>query len=236
MAPVIHRAAAASARLTAAAVSLACSPAALAQAPEREEGAVTEVLVSGTSHSTNLRHGYAHTCRGFSATEIANMAPGSLTEALTQLPQFYASATAATFNGANNGFFASPGGGSLNLRGIGSKRTLTLLDGRRVVAASIYGGPDINSFPKAMLKNIESVTGGASAAYGTDAVSGVVNYILNTDFVGFDAHAQTGQTDRGDGDSSEYSFAFGSKLGEPRPRAAVGRARSAEFDRDVRWA
>ncbi len=88
-----------------------------------------------------------------SSVEITQMSPGSITEAMTQLPQFYASSTAATFNGANNGFFGSPGGGSLNLRGIGSKRTLTLLNGRRVVPASIYGGPDINSFPESMLQD-----------------------------------------------------------------------------------
>jgi iron complex outermembrane receptor protein len=196
----------------AAAVALGLSGVSLAQS--QEERALDEVLVSGTRIQQTSGMDTPTPVAALSATEISNMAPGSLTEALTQLPQFYASATAATFNGANNGFFGSPGGGSLNLRGIGAKRTLTLLDGRRVVSASLYGGPDINSFPKAMLRNIESVTGGASAAYGTDAVSGVINYILDTDFVGFDAHAQTGQTDRSDGDNSEYSFAFGTQMGE----------------------
>jgi iron complex outermembrane recepter protein len=65
-----------------------------------------------------------------------------------------------------------------------------------------------------MLKSVETVTGGASAAYGTDAVAGVVNYILDTGFEGFQARAQTGQTDRGDGDNSEFSVSFGSRLGE----------------------
>jgi iron complex outermembrane receptor protein len=198
----------------AAAVALALSGATFAQTAAREEGKLDEVVVSGTRIQQTSGMDTPTPVAALSATEISNMAPGSLTEALTQLPQFYASATAATFNGANNGFFNSPGGGSLNLRGIGAKRTLTLLDGRRVVSASIYGGPDINSFPEAMLKSVESVTGGASAAYGTDAVSGVINYILNTDFEGFDAHVQTGQTDRGDGESSEYSVSFGTKVGE----------------------
>ena len=131
-----------------------------------------------------------------------------------QLPQFYANATASNFNSGVNGFFNSPGGGSLNLRGIGAKRTLTLLDGRRVVAREHLWRADINTFPEAMLKTIETVTGGASAAYGTDAVAGVVNYILNTDFTGFQGHAQGGRSDRSDADNSEYSLAFGTKLGE----------------------
>ena len=64
-----------------------------------------------------------------------------------------------------------------------------------------------------MLKGVETVTGGASAAYGTDAVSGVVNFLLNTDFEGFEGHAETGHTFRGDGDNSEFSLAFGTKVG-----------------------
>jgi outer membrane receptor protein involved in Fe transport len=148
-----------------------------------------------------------------SSDELASMAPTSVIEGLTQLPQFYGSATTSNFNSGGNGFFTSPGGGSLNLRGIGSKRTLTLLDSRRVVSSTIYGGPDINLFPKAMLKNVESVTGGASAAYGTDAVSGVVNFILDTGFEGFRSHAQLGQTSRGDADNSEVSLSFGHQFG-----------------------
>ena len=126
------------------------------------------------------------------------MAPGTLVEGMVQLPQFYGSTTTAN----TGGFFTSPGAGNLNLRGLQSKRTLTLLDGRRVVASTIYGGPDINLFPENMLERVESVTGGASAAYGTDAVTGVVNFILDTDFDGFRANVQGGET--GDGDNGEH--------------------------------
>ncbi|MFO7277900.1 MAG: TonB-dependent receptor [Pseudomonadota bacterium] len=196
------------------AVALALSGASFAQAPDQEEPALSEIVVTGSRIQLTSGMETPTPVAALSVDEITSMAPGALTEAMVQLPQFYASATAATFNGANNNFFSSPGGGSLNLRGIGSKRTLTLLDGRRVVSASIYGGPDINSFPEAMLKSIEAVTGGASAAYGTDAVSGVINYILDTEFEGFRAHGQTGQTQRGDGDTTEYSFALGPRLGE----------------------
>ena len=196
------------------AVSLALSATAFAQSQDQSEPAVQEVLVTGTRIQQTSGMDTPTPVAALSATEIEDMAPGSLTDAMVLLPQFYGSATAANFNGPNNGFFASPGGGSLNLRGIGAKRTLTLLDGRRVVSASIYGGPDINSFPEAMLRSVESVTGGASAAYGTDAVAGVINYILDTDFEGIDVHAQTGQSDRGDGDSKEFSVSFGTRIGE----------------------
>jgi iron complex outermembrane receptor protein len=194
------------------ALALACSTVSFAQG--QTAAPVEEVLVTGTRIQQTSGMDTPTPVAALSAVEITEMSPGSITEALTQLPQFYASATAATFGSGSNNFFTSPGGGSLNLRGVGAKRTLTLLDGRRVVASSIYGGPDINSFPEAMLKTIETVTGGASAAYGTDAVSGVVNYVLNTEFEGIDAHIQNGQSDRGDADNEEYSFAFGTRLGD----------------------
>lgn len=149
-----------------------------------------------------------------SMTELHTMAPASISEAMTQLPQFFNSQTAENFGTGANGFFTSAGGGALNLRNIGTARTLTLLDGRRMPAASIFGVPDINTFPDQLLRSIETVTGGASAAYGTDAVSGVVNYILDTNFDGFRASAQAGQSDRGDGANEKYSFAAGSALGD----------------------
>ncbi len=149
-----------------------------------------------------------------SLDELTSMAPTTLINALVELPQFYGSATTANFNTGANGFFVSPGGGSLNLRGMGSKRTLTLLDGRRMVDSSLYGGPDINLFPQAIVKRVDTVTGGASAAYGTDAVAGVVNFVLDTKFDGFKATAQHAQTSRGDNKNDEYSMTLGRKLGE----------------------
>lgn len=149
-----------------------------------------------------------------SVAEIAEMSPGPVVESLGQMPQFYSSAAVSNFGSAVNNFFTSAGGGSLNLRGVGAKRTLTLLNGRRVVASTVYGGPDINLFPKSVLKSVEIVTGGASAAYGTDAVAGVANFILDTAFNGVRASGQRGQTSRGDNQNSEFSITLGQKLGE----------------------
>jgi len=175
---------------------------------------LTEITVTGSRISSAVGMTTPTPVTAISVEELVAISPTSVTQALTQLPQFAFSATAENFGGASNGFFVSPGGGSLNLRGAGAKRTLTLLDGRRVVPATAYGGPDINMFPEQMLKRVEAVTGGASAAYGTDAVSGVVNYILDTKFQGFRASAQTGFSDRRDAANSRYSIAMGSQLGE----------------------
>jgi iron complex outermembrane recepter protein len=196
------------------AVGLALASAQMAVAATAEDDSLAEVTITGTRIQQAVGMTTPTPVAALTSTEIVAMSPGSLTEAMSQLPQFYGSATAENFNTGANGFFASPGGGSLNLRGIGSKRTLTLLDSRRVVSATVYGGPDINTFPVEMMKRVEAVTGGASAQYGTDAVSGVVNFILDTDFEGFRGRAQMGTTSRGDADSAEYAVSFGHHFGE----------------------
>jgi iron complex outermembrane receptor protein len=198
----------------AAAVALAMCAAPLPAAETEGALELEEVTVTGTRIRAVTGMDTPTPVTAVAVDEIVAMSPVSVTEALVQLPQFAASATAENFGGPANNFFSSPGGGSLNLRGVGSSRTLTLLDGRRMPPASIFGGPDINTFPDQMLRRIETVTGGASAAYGTDAVSGVVNYILDTDFQGIRASAQFGQSDRGDGANQRYSFSLGHALTE----------------------
>ena len=144
------------------------------------------------------------------ATELATMAPGNMIESLSQLPQFLNNSTPQT----NSNFAGSGGASNLNLRGIGSQRTLVLLDGRRVTPSSRTSTVDINLFPDAMIRRVETVTGGASAAYGTDAVAGVVNFILDTDFEGVAVSAQTGITSRSDAENWEASFSFGTAIGD----------------------
>ncbi|HEY6815401.1 MAG TPA: TonB-dependent receptor, partial [Croceibacterium sp.] len=132
------------------------------------------------------------------------LSPGPIISGVSQLPQFYGNQT------PNSGaFFTRSGYGSLNMRGLGVNRTLTLLNGRRMPSTSAFGGVDINLFPEAMLSSVETTTGGASAAYGSDAVAGVVNFNLNTNFTGLEASAQGGVTDRGDGDNYELSVGYG---------------------------
>ncbi|MFO7286536.1 MAG: TonB-dependent receptor [Gammaproteobacteria bacterium] len=142
--------------------------------------------------------------------ELAVLSPTNLIEGLAELPQFFGSATTQT----PSPFFTSVGAGSLNLRGLQSNRTLQLLNGRRVVPSTIFGGPDINLFPENVIRSVETVTGGASAAYGTDAVAGVVNFILDTDFEGVRADLQTGQNEKGHNETIKASFGAGFKIGE----------------------
>lgn len=143
------------------------------------------------------------------AEELEAMDPTALINSVSQLPQFYGNQTPN-----NSAFFTRGGTGNLNLRGLGVNRTLTLLNGRRFPSSSAFGGVDINLFPEAMIKSIETTTGGASAAYGTDAVAGVVNFILDTDYTGLELDLQGGITQRGDAKSYQGSLSWGTNLGD----------------------
>ena len=101
----------------------------------------------------------------------------------------------------NNG--GGTGGSSINLRGLGSVRTLILVDGQRVL------NTDPNSIPANMIERIEVLTDGASATYGSDAIGGVVNFILRKDYQGAQFTTNVGESDHNDGDQSGYSFTFG---------------------------
>ena len=143
-------------------------------------------------------------------SELSNMSPGQLVDSLDQLPQFLNNSRPNTAASKAD----SAGASNLNMRGVGSKRTLVLLDGRRVVPSNRLGTVDINLFPEALIQRVETVTGGASAAYGTDAVAGVVNFILNKNFTGIKTHVQGGTTSRNDNDSYEFSIAGGTEISE----------------------
>ena len=192
-------------------LALACAAAVAMGAPavQAQQDQLEEIITTGT----RIQRDGTNTptpVTVVSSEQMSLMAPGNMIEALSQLPLFYGN----TSSSSPGGFFTTPGSGNLNLRGIGTNRTLVLLDGKRVVSSSRFGGTDINLFPEDLIRSVETVTGGASAAYGTDAVTGVTNFILDTDFEGVRGRAQTGQTSRGDGENHEIGFTFGSDVGE----------------------
>ncbi len=144
--------------------------------------------------------------------EIQSFKPGStMADQLDQLPQFYQTQSAQRGGGA---LFGSAGGSYLDLRAMGPARTLILLDGARVTPADRNGTVNIDNFPTALLRSVEVVTGGASAAYGADALAGVTNFILDRDFRGLNLSVDAGTTDAGDGDNVAMSVAGGLDIGE----------------------
>ncbi len=144
------------------------------------------------------------------AEELSYMAPTTLIDALDQLPQFLGNTTPTTVNT----WSGDAGASILNLRGLGANRTLTLLNNRRIVPSTRLGTTDVNIFPEGIISRVETVTGGASAAYGSDAVAGVVNFILDTEFEGLEVNLQGGATSRGQGENYKISAAGGTAIGE----------------------
>lgn len=140
-------------------------------------------------------------------------------DALNQIPSFRAINTPAS-----NFFRVSGniGARTLDLRGLGATRTLTLVDGHRFVGSSDNGTVDINSIPSILVKRAEVVTGGASAAYGADAVSGVVNLILDNKLSGIKTDINTGVSQRGDAQTFYATVAGGTEFGGGRGHLVAG--------------
>jgi iron complex outermembrane receptor protein len=141
---------------------------------------------------------------------LAKAAQPNIFTAVTQLPSLQGSTGTSVAN--NNTSTGATGLSGLNLRGLGTFRTLTLLDGQRVVPSNVNNITDISQFPQLLVQRVEVVTGGASASYGSDAVAGVVNFITNKRFEGFKANIQGGITTYGDDQQGTVQAAYGTSL------------------------
>ena len=126
---------------------------------------------------------------------------------LAQNPQFLPESGPAVNNG-------NPGAATLNLRGLGANRTLVLVDGKRMVSYDYFGEVDINTIPSPLLKRVDVLTGGASAVYGSDAVSGVVNFILDDKFTGLQFDGSAEITEEGDGELYNMALTGGIEIGD----------------------
>src|SRR6188768_4398106 len=128
--------------------------------------------------------------------ELAATTPSDTADALNKLPNIMGGRTPRTQgNGSTNN-----GGNVLALRNFGAARTLVLLDGHRVAPSNQDGTVNIDVLPQMLMKQVDIVTGGASAVYGSDAVAGVVNFVLDTDFKGLAVKADAGISKYGDGE------------------------------------
>ncbi len=188
------------------AVLLGAAAGAFAQEPRQE---LEEVLVTG---SRLVRSDLSAPSPTTVITDEAVKLSGDTTveSVLNELPQLSA---------GNNSSVNSAGGSGVltaNLRGLGATRTLTLVNGRRFIPANGAGSTDLATIPNALVKRIDVITGGASAVYGSDAITGAVNFVLRDDFEGFEVSTLFGRTAQSDGKSNDYQMLFGTNLGEDR--------------------
>ncbi|MET0246489.1 MAG: TonB-dependent receptor plug domain-containing protein, partial [Sphingomonas sp.] len=143
-----------------------------------------------------------------SAEEILNQSPSNnLADLINQQPALAGSTRPE--NSRLNLSSGQAGINALNLRNLGEVRTLVLIDGRRSVGSTITGLVDINTIPQSLVKSVEIATGGSSSAYGSDAVAGVVNFILDKKYEGLKVTGDTGISTYGDGGNYSFDAAFG---------------------------
>lgn len=149
--------------------------------------------------------------------ETGNTAVGDVLNDLPQLRNTYSQQNSTRFLGTR-------GLNLLDLRGLGSERTLVLVNGRRHVAGDILStgvSPDVNTIPTDLIERVDVLTGGASSVYGSDAVAGVVNFILKDDFEGFKARAQAGVSKYGDFGNQFVSALAGKNFADGRGNVTV---------------
>lgn len=146
------------------------------------------------------------------AEQMARMAPANVPNALNKLPLFAPAQTSVSTASGANGKGSRPPGNFMDLRGLGPMRTLVLEDGHRMSATWFDGTIDVNTVPQMLMQRVDVVAGGASAVYGSDAVSGVVNFILDHKFNGVKALLQGGISSYGDGPSYRAGFAGGADI------------------------
>ncbi len=200
----------------------AASQAAFAQAaPAKAADAtqVEEVVVTGSRiQNPGLTSPTPLTVLG--AEQIKQTAPSSVDDIISQLPAFRAN------SGPNqvqrNAGSISTGQSVTNLRGLGGQRTLALIDGQRPVPTNAQGTTSTSIIPVELIKRVEVVTGGASAAYGSDAVAGVVNFILKDRIDGLQGSIYAGKSSEGDNKEIGLSLATGLSLKDDRLHIIVG--------------
>ena len=222
------------------ALALASSATGVTYAQERTGSELQEIVVTG---SRIIRRDYVSQSPivtvGSDALETHSSV--GIETALNQLPQFTAAGTASTLSTASTPFpaaTAAPGAATLNLRGLGTNRTLILFDGRRAQPVNGQLDVDINTIPSSAIQTIEVITGGAAAVYGADAIAGVVNFILKKNFQGAEFTGQYGLTEEGDGQEVQASMLVGTNFAENRGNVMLGANyvdRRDIFGKDREW-
>ncbi len=185
-----------------------------------QDDLIEEVIVTGSRISRDSNLTGALPVQSLNADDIRMSGEFSISDVVNDIPALLNSITSEQSIDAPAGF--DDGANVLNLRGLGSARTLVLVDGRRHVGG-LQGSSsvDVGSIPMPLVERVEVLTGGASAVYGADAVTGVVNFILKDDFEGIEVDANYGLSGDGDGEQSSLSIVFGENFDNGRGNVTV---------------
>lgn len=174
-----------------------------------------EIIVTGSRLNSGFTAPTPTTVLGVQS--IQERAPAQISEVVNRLP-----AVRTTVGPSQSQRLFGGGQAPIDLRGLGTARTLTLVDGNRFTPANENGTVDSSLIPVNLIDRIDVVTGGASAAYGSDAVAGVINFVLRKKLTGIELSLQQGISEEGDGRETVASFAAGTGFAEDRGHFIIG--------------
>ena len=186
-------------------------------APPLQTGTGSNDIVITGSRIARPEFAFPNPVQAYTAETMEQAGTTNITDFLAESPALINSSTSATNAGSNLVANEAAGANFLNLRNLGTNRTLVLVDGRRHVAG--YHGTaavDINTIPVELIDRVDVLTGGVSAVYGADGVSGVVNFILKRDFEGLKLRAQDGISQHRDAGDRFFSATWGKNFNQGR--------------------
>jgi len=191
-----------------------------APAQEAAQPQLEEIVVTGSRITRDPNLAGALPVQSLNSDDIQLSGEFSITDVVNDVPALLSSVTAE--GSQDNGANFEDGAQVLNLRGLGSARTLTLVNGRRHVGG-VQGSAavDVGSIPMKLVERVEVLTGGASAIYGADAVTGVVNFIMKDDYEGFGVDVTYGVSSEGDGQQVAVTGVWGTNFANDRGNIAV---------------
>jgi len=179
----------------------------------QDEQMVEEVVITG-SRITNPNLTQSSPVASVDAATIELRQVNVVEEFLREIPGVVPNIGASVNNGNGGSTF-------VDLRGLGSNRNITLLNGTRVVPADLVGRTNLDIIPVALLERVDVLTGGAGSTYGADAISGVINFRTRTDFEGLDFRVSQADTFEGGGESNRYDLTLGGNFDDNKGNAVI---------------
>jgi iron complex outermembrane recepter protein len=202
--------------LSAPGLALAQEPLETATQDEAQTGPVETIQVTGSRILRDPNLASPVPVQAVSSADLQRAGEPNIANVLNKLPSLLTSVS------ANDIRSSTSGANQLNLRGLGANRTLTLVNGRRHVGGfEGSSAVDIGSIPSALIERVEVLTGGASAVYGSDAVTGVVNFILRDDFEGVNIDTRLGTSSRWDAETANFQITAGHNFHQNRGNITV---------------
>ena len=178
---------------------------------------IEEISVTGSRIARDIGFESAVPVTAITHEELKMFDPGQgVAKQLASLPQFFNNVSSDNISGRTS---QDVGQSQVNMRGMGANRTLVLLDGMRVVPSDRRSSVSVDYLPTTLMQRVDVVTGGASAAYGADALAGVTNFVLNRNYTGLAVEYTGGITEEGDGEYNRGSVTFGDDFMDGRLHA-----------------